>query len=179
MCGTMELQGECFDTTTNCRLVVQSCLTLSRPGGGRAPAAPRALRAGAPAKLGPVGPAAAAPLLRPLPLPLPPPPQPPSAPQTPPASGMGAAAPRLVSFRAEPNSPGFQVLVTGNNHKVAACLHARSGYLGNQSLRTNLVSGLAIRMPPGAFQMQGLNPLLLRLLHWQMDSLPRAPPGKP
>ena len=29
------------------------------------------------------------------------------------------------------------------------------------------------------FLTQGLNPHLLCLLHWQMDSLPLAPPGKP
>ena len=29
------------------------------------------------------------------------------------------------------------------------------------------------------FPTQGLNPRLLHLLHWQADSLPLAPPGKP
>ena len=29
------------------------------------------------------------------------------------------------------------------------------------------------------FQTQGSNPHLLSLLHWQMDSLPQASPGKP
>ena len=29
------------------------------------------------------------------------------------------------------------------------------------------------------FPTQGLNPSLLRLLHWQANSLPLAPPGKP
>ena len=29
------------------------------------------------------------------------------------------------------------------------------------------------------FPTQGLNPRLLHLLHWQVDSLPLAPPGKP
>ena len=29
------------------------------------------------------------------------------------------------------------------------------------------------------FPTQGLNPCLLHLLHWQVDSLPLAPPGKP
>ena len=32
---------------------------------------------------------------------------------------------------------------------------------------------------PGIFQMQELNPHLLHLLHWQVDPLPLAPPGKP
>ena len=31
----------------------------------------------------------------------------------------------------------------------------------------------------GIFPPQGLNLRLLRLLHWQADSLPLAPPGKP
>ena len=31
----------------------------------------------------------------------------------------------------------------------------------------------------GIFLTQGSNPRLLRLLHWQMGSLPLAPPGKP
>ena len=31
----------------------------------------------------------------------------------------------------------------------------------------------------GIFPTQGLNPHLLRLLHWQVGSLPLAPPGKP
>ena len=29
------------------------------------------------------------------------------------------------------------------------------------------------------FRAKGLNPHLLHLLHWQVDSLPRVPPGKP
>ena len=31
----------------------------------------------------------------------------------------------------------------------------------------------------GSFPTQGSNPRLLGLLHWQADSLPIAPPGKP
>ena len=31
----------------------------------------------------------------------------------------------------------------------------------------------------GIFPTQGWNPLLLCLLHWQVDSLPLVPPGKP
>ena len=31
----------------------------------------------------------------------------------------------------------------------------------------------------GIFLTQGLNPCLLNLLHWQADSLPTEPPGKP
>ena len=33
--------------------------------------------------------------------------------------------------------------------------------------------------PPGIFPTKGSNLHLLRLLHWQEDSLPLAPPGKP
>ena len=32
---------------------------------------------------------------------------------------------------------------------------------------------------PGIFPTKGSNPHLLHLLHWQADSLPLAPPGKP
>ena len=32
---------------------------------------------------------------------------------------------------------------------------------------------------PGIFPTQGSNPLLLRLFHWQVGSLPLEPPGKP
>ena len=31
----------------------------------------------------------------------------------------------------------------------------------------------------GIFPTQGSNPCLRHLLHWQVDSLPPAPPGKP
>jgi len=31
----------------------------------------------------------------------------------------------------------------------------------------------------GIFHTQGLNPRLLRLLHWQVGSFPLMPPGKP
>ena len=33
--------------------------------------------------------------------------------------------------------------------------------------------------PPGDLSSLGLNLLLLRFLHWQVDSLPQVPPGKP
>ena len=33
--------------------------------------------------------------------------------------------------------------------------------------------------PPGIFPIQGLNPHILCLLHWQAGSLPLVPPGKP
>ena len=39
-------------------------------------------------------------------------------------------------------------------------------------------SRLACR-PPGIFPTQGSNPRLVRLLHWQVGSLPPLPPGKP
>ena len=35
------------------------------------------------------------------------------------------------------------------------------------------------RPPPGIFPAQGLNLCLVRLLHWQMGSLPLAAPGRP
>ena len=104
----------------------------------------------------------------------------------------------LVLFRAELNSPGFQVLVTGNDHKVAAFLHAPSGYLGNQSLRASLVSGLSIRMPPGDLPDAGIEPAsptspaladgffttsatweALRLVSPYFFPLPLHPPGGP
>ena len=34
-------------------------------------------------------------------------------------------------------------------------------------------------LPQGIFLTQGMNPCLLRLLHWQESSLPLMPPGKP
>ena len=34
-------------------------------------------------------------------------------------------------------------------------------------------------LPQGIFSTQGSNPSLLRLLHWQVGSLPLVPPGKP
>ena len=34
-------------------------------------------------------------------------------------------------------------------------------------------------LPQGIFLTQESNPSLLHLLHWQADSLPPAPPGKP
>ena len=37
----------------------------------------------------------------------------------------------------------------------------------------------AISSSRGIFPTQGSNPTLLCLLHWQADSLPSAPPGKP
>ena len=39
--------------------------------------------------------------------------------------------------------------------------------------------GIEPRSLQGIFPSQGLNPGLLRLLHWKMDSLPLVLPGKP
>ena len=50
------------------------------------------------------------------------------------------------------------MVVTGNDHKVAAFLHARSGYLGNQSLRANPVSGLSVRIHLGDLPDPGIEP---------------------
>ena len=40
-------------------------------------------------------------------------------------------------------------------------------------------SGLPFPLLQGIFPTQGRNPSRLRILHWQEDSLPLAPPGKP
>ena len=44
--------------------------------------------------------------------------------------------------------------------------------------RQNYWGGL-LCPPQGVFPAQGLNPYLLLFLHWQVGSLPLAPPGKP
>ena len=44
--------------------------------------------------------------------------------------------------------------------------------------RQEYCSGLPY-LPPWDLPTQGLNPCLLRLLHWQAGSLPVVPPGKP
>ena len=45
-------------------------------------------------------------------------------------------------------------------------------------LRQEYWGGLSC-LPPGIFPTNGSNLHLLRLLHWQEDSLPLAPPGQP
>ena len=45
-------------------------------------------------------------------------------------------------------------------------------------LQARILEWAAIFLLQGIFPTQGLNLCLLRLLHWQVDSLPLAPPGK-
>ena len=56
-------------------------------------------------------------------------------------------------------------------------LIARQAPLSMGFSRQEYWSGLPFP-PPGDLLTQGLNPRLLRLLHWQVDSLLLAPPGK-
>ena len=42
-----------------------------------------------------------------------------------------------------------------------------------------ILEKVAISSFRGIFLTQGSNPCLLHLLHWQVDSLPLTPPGKP
>ena len=46
-------------------------------------------------------------------------------------------------------------------------------------LQERTLEWVAVPSSRGIFPTQGLNPCLLCLLHWQLGSLPRAPPGKP
>ena len=46
-------------------------------------------------------------------------------------------------------------------------------------LQARILGWVAIFLLQGVFPTQGLNPCLLRLLHWPVGSLPPAPPGKP
>ena len=46
-------------------------------------------------------------------------------------------------------------------------------------LQARILEWVAMLSSGGIFPIQGLNPSLLRLLHWQVGSLPLAPPGKP
>ena len=45
--------------------------------------------------------------------------------------------------------------------------------------QVRILEWVSISFPPGVFATQGLNPHVLRLLHWQVGSLPVASPGKP
>ena len=55
---------------------------------------------------------------------------------------------------------------------------ARQPPLSMEFSRQEYWSGLPCPLQ-GIFPTQGSNPCLLHLLHWQVDSLPLAPPGKP
>ena len=46
-------------------------------------------------------------------------------------------------------------------------------------LQAKILEWVAIFLLQGIFQSQGSNSSLLSLLHWQADSLPLVPPGKP
>ena len=46
-------------------------------------------------------------------------------------------------------------------------------------LQARILEWVAMPFSKGNFPTQGLNPCLFHLLHWQPDSLPLAPPGKP
>ena len=86
------------------------------------------------------------------------------------------------------------VLNLQNVVKIAECVHARflqscptlcapwtvahQAPLSMRFSRQEYWSGLPCP-PPGDLPAQGSNPCLLHLLHWQMSSLPLAPPGKP
>ena len=54
---------------------------------------------------------------------------------------------------------------------------AHQASLSIGSSRQQCQSGLSFP-PPGDLPIQGSNPCLLRLLHWQAGSLPLVPPGK-
>ena len=60
---------------------------------------------------------------------------------------------------------------------VAPWTGARQFPLPREFSRQEYWSGLSFP-PPGIFPTQGLNPHLLHLMHWQVDSLPLAPPGR-
>ena len=46
-------------------------------------------------------------------------------------------------------------------------------------LQARILEWVAMSSSRGIFSIQGLNPHALRLLHWEADSLPLVPPGKP
>ena len=46
-------------------------------------------------------------------------------------------------------------------------------------LQARILEWVAMSFPRGSFPTEGSNPRLLGLLHWQVGSLPVAPPGTP
>ena len=61
---------------------------------------------------------------------------------------------------------------------TALCTVAREAPLSMGFSRQEYWRGLPFP-PPGDLPIQGSNPRLLHLLHWQAGSLPLVPPGKP
>ena len=53
------------------------------------------------------------------------------------------------------------------------------GSWAHRIFQARVLEWVAIPFSWGIFPTQGSNPTLLCLLHWQADSLPSAPPGKP
>ena len=54
-----------------------------------------------------------------------------------------------------------------------------SGFSVHGLLQARVLEWIAISLSKASFWPQGLILLLLCLLHWQVDSLPLVPPGKP
>ena len=57
-------------------------------------------------------------------------------------------------------------------------VYSLSGSSVHGIVQARILEWVAISSSRGIFPTQGLNPRLLRLLHWQAGSLPLAPPGK-
>ena len=53
------------------------------------------------------------------------------------------------------------------------------GFSAHGILQARILEWVCHFLFQGIFPTQGSNPNLLHLLHWQADSLPVAPPGKP
>ena len=57
--------------------------------------------------------------------------------------------------------------------------HSLPGFSVHGILQAGILEWVAVLSSKGIFPIQGLNPRLLSLLHWQASSLPLAPLGKP
>ena len=64
-------------------------------------------------------------------------------------------------------------------HYATLWTAARQAPLSMGFSRQEYWSGLSCPPPEDLPTMQGSNPCLFHLLHWQTGSLPQAPPGKP
>ena len=89
----------------------------------------------------------------------------------------------------------FKIKSPGHNFKMHACMHAKSlqlclnlcdstdysppGSSVHGILHARILEWVAMPSSRGIFPTQGLNPCLLGLMHWQVDSLLLVPPGKP